>query len=198
MLIIGIFLLRSFIIIFLMKSVDYGLFNQQLLDVVERNFKVIVTTMLYLVRRVLVSRGRVLMVNMVFNNGVQLIVQLRLFILFYMYYEILNVVLNTKNCQKWRFNRCLCCILFILFYFIQSMFGEIFKYLYIDEEMRLLYSRIVKFFNYVEVNIIFWYILCFDIEQNVDDLDVYYLYIFVIVLVLSLIQDILVYIFIFQ
>lgn len=64
------------------------------------------------------------------------------------------------------------------------MFGEIFKYLYIDEEMRLLYSRIVKFFNYVEVNIIFWYILCFDIEYNVDDLDVYYLYIFVIVLVL--------------
>lgn len=117
MLIIGIFLLRSFIIIFLMKSVDYGLFNQQLLDVVERNFKVIVTMMLYLVRRVLVSRGRVLMVSMVFNNGVQLIVQLRLFILFYMYYEILNVVLNTKNCQKWRFNRCLCCILFI-FYFI--------------------------------------------------------------------------------
>lgn len=47
------------------------------------------------------------------------------------------------------------------------MFGEIFKYLYIDEEMRLLYSRIVKFFNYVEVNIIFWYILCFDIEYNV-------------------------------
>lgn len=198
MLIIGIFLLRSFIIIFLMKSVDYGLFNQQLLDVVERNFKVIVTTMLYLVRRVLVSRGCVLMVNMVFNNGVQLIVQLRLFILFYMYYEILNVVLNMKNCQKWRFNRCLCCILFILFFFIQSMFGEIFKYLYIDEEMRLLYSRIVKFFNYVEVNIIFWYILCFDIEYNVDDLDVYYLYIFVIVLVLSLIQDILVYIFKFQ
>lgn len=67
------------------------------------------------------------------------------------------------------------------------MFGEIFKYLYIDEEMRLLYSRIVKFFNYVEVNIIFWYILCFDIEYNVEDLDVYYLYIFVIVLVLSLI-----------
>lgn len=56
-----------------MKPVDYGLSNQQLSDVAERNLKVIATTMLYLVRRVAVSRGRALMVNMALNNSVQLI-----------------------------------------------------------------------------------------------------------------------------
>ncbi|XP_052677516.1 uncharacterized protein LOC128158603 isoform X5 [Crassostrea angulata] len=92
MLIIGIFLSRSLITTLLMKPVDYGLSNQQLSDVAERNLKVIATTMLYLVRRVSVSRGRALM----------------------------------------------------------SMPGEISKYLYTDEEMRPLYSRIAKSFNYAE------------------------------------------------
>lgn len=73
MLIIGIFLSRSLITTLLMKPVDYGLSNQQLSDVAERNLKVIATTMLYLVRRVSVSRGRALMVNMALNNGAQLI-----------------------------------------------------------------------------------------------------------------------------
>lgn len=92
MLIIGIFLSRSLITTLLMKPVDYGLSNQQLSDVAERNLKVIATTMLYLVRRVSVSRGRALM----------------------------------------------------------SMPGEISKYLYTDEEMRPLYSRVAKSFNYAE------------------------------------------------
>lgn len=73
MLIIGIFLSRSLITTLLMKPVDYGLSNQQLSDVAERNLKVIATTMLYLVRRVSVSRGRALMVNMALKNGAQLI-----------------------------------------------------------------------------------------------------------------------------
>ncbi|XP_062602340.1 uncharacterized protein LOC134264056 isoform X2 [Saccostrea cucullata] len=92
MLIIGIFISRSLITTLLMKPVDYGLSNQQLSDVAERNLKVIATTMLYLVRRVSVSRGRAMM----------------------------------------------------------SMPGEIAKYLYSDEEMRPIYSRIAKSFNYAE------------------------------------------------
>lgn len=67
MLIIGIFLSRSLITTLLMKPVDYGLSNQQLTDVGERNLKVIATTMLYLVRRVSVSRGRAMMVYDVFD-----------------------------------------------------------------------------------------------------------------------------------
>ncbi|XP_078334665.1 uncharacterized protein LOC111118371 isoform X3 [Crassostrea virginica] len=92
MLIIGIFLSRSLITTLLMKPVDYGLSNQQLTDVGERNLKVIATTMLYLVRRVSVSRGRAMM----------------------------------------------------------NMPGEIAKYLYTDEEMRPIYSRVAKSFNYAE------------------------------------------------
>lgn len=59
--------------------------------------------------------------------------------------------------------------------------GEISKYLYTDEEMRPLYSRIAKSFNYAEVNITLWYTLCLDIEHNADDLDVHYLHAFVTV-----------------
>ncbi|XP_048781062.1 uncharacterized protein LOC125683673 isoform X5 [Ostrea edulis] len=92
MLIIGIFMSRSLITTLLMKPVDYGLSNQQLSDVAERNLKVIATTMLYLVRRVSVSRGRAMM----------------------------------------------------------GMPGEIAKYLYTDEEMRPIYSKIAKSFNYAE------------------------------------------------
>lgn len=59
---------RSLITTLLMKPVDYGLSNQQLSDVAERNLKVIATTMLYLVRRVSVSRGRAMMVRLQGTN----------------------------------------------------------------------------------------------------------------------------------
>ncbi|KAK3106313.1 hypothetical protein FSP39_017496 [Pinctada imbricata] len=92
LLIVGIFISRSLITTLLMKPVDYGLSSQQLTDVAERNLKVIASTLLFLVRRVSVSRGRAMM----------------------------------------------------------PMPGEIARYLYTDEDMRPIYSKVAKSFNYAE------------------------------------------------
>ncbi|CAL1529135.1 unnamed protein product [Lymnaea stagnalis] len=55
-LIVGIFLSRSFITTLLMKPVDYGLSNDPLTDTGERNLKMLATCLLFLVRRVSVRR----------------------------------------------------------------------------------------------------------------------------------------------
>ena len=47
----------------LMKPMDYGLSNSPLSDVAERNLRVVATTMLYLVRRISISRGQGIMVS---------------------------------------------------------------------------------------------------------------------------------------
>jgi len=46
-----------------MKPMDYGLSNSPLSDVAERNLRVVATTMLYLVRRISISRGQGIMVS---------------------------------------------------------------------------------------------------------------------------------------
>lgn len=46
--------------------------------------------------------------------------------------------------------------------------GEISKYLYTDEEMRPLYSRVAKSFNYAEVNLTLYG------TQNADNLNIIY------------------------
>ncbi|XP_059144578.1 uncharacterized protein LOC131931750 [Physella acuta] len=55
-LLVGIFLSRSFITTLLMKPVDYGLSNDPLTDVGERNLKILATCLLFIVRRVSVRR----------------------------------------------------------------------------------------------------------------------------------------------
>jgi len=45
-----------------MKPVDYGLSSQPLSDVAERNLRIVATTLLYLVRRITIARGRGIMV----------------------------------------------------------------------------------------------------------------------------------------
>ncbi|BFZ22423.1 hypothetical protein BsWGS_25462 [Bradybaena similaris] len=55
-LLVGIFLSRSFITTLLMKPVDYGLSSEPLSDTAERNIKVLSTCLLFLVRRVSVRR----------------------------------------------------------------------------------------------------------------------------------------------
>lgn len=50
--------------------------------------------------------------------------------------------------------------------------GEISKYLYTDEEMRPLYSRVAKSFNYAEVNLTLYR------TQNADNLNIIYLHTF--------------------
>lgn len=92
LLMIGIFISRSLITTLLMKPVDYGLSNQSLSDVGERNLKILATTILYLVRRVSALKR--------------------------------NAIL--------------------------PMPGEIAKYLYTDEEMRSIYARLQRSFNYAE------------------------------------------------
>ena len=47
----------------LMKPVDYGLSSQPLSDVAERNLRIVATTLLYLVRRIAVTRNRGIMVE---------------------------------------------------------------------------------------------------------------------------------------
>ena len=46
-----------------MKPVDYGLSAQPLTDVAERNLRIVATALLYLVRRIAVSRNRGIMVH---------------------------------------------------------------------------------------------------------------------------------------
>ncbi|XP_055901593.1 uncharacterized protein LOC106052884 isoform X4 [Biomphalaria glabrata] len=55
-LLVGIFLSRSFITTLLMKPVDYGLSNETLSDTAERNLKILASCLLFLVRRVSVRR----------------------------------------------------------------------------------------------------------------------------------------------
>ncbi|XP_012944993.1 uncharacterized protein LOC101861997 [Aplysia californica] len=55
-LLVGIFLSRSFITTLLMKPVDYGLSNDPLTDVADRNIKMLATCLLFLVRRVSTRR----------------------------------------------------------------------------------------------------------------------------------------------
>lgn len=92
MLFLGLFISRSLVTTILMKPVDYGLSSQPLTDVAERNLRIVATTLLYLVRRIAVSRGRGIM----------------------------------------------------------GMPGEIAKYLYNDEEMTNIYSKLSRTFNYCE------------------------------------------------
>lgn len=92
LLFLGIFISRSLITTILMKPVDYGLSSQPLSDVAERNLRIVATTLLYLVRRIAVTR----------NRG------------------------------------------------IMAMPHEISKYLYTDEEMTNVYSKLSRTFNYCE------------------------------------------------
>lgn len=46
-----------------MKPIDYGLSSDALTDVAERNLRIVASTMLYLVRRVAIQRGRGIMVR---------------------------------------------------------------------------------------------------------------------------------------
>ncbi|KAK3579278.1 hypothetical protein CHS0354_033356 [Potamilus streckersoni] len=92
LLLIGIFISRSMITTIMMKPVDYGLSNQALTEVAERNLRIVASTLLYLVRRVSASKSRDMM----------------------------------------------------------PMPTEIAKYLYSDDEMRHVYSRLSRTFNYAE------------------------------------------------
>ncbi|KAL3837146.1 hypothetical protein ACJMK2_022524 [Sinanodonta woodiana] len=92
LLLIGIFISRSMITTIMMKPVDYGLSNQALTEVAERNLRIVASTLLYLVRRVSASKNRDMM----------------------------------------------------------PMPTEIAKYLYSDDEMRPVYSRLSRTFNYAE------------------------------------------------
>ncbi|KAK3787634.1 hypothetical protein RRG08_031867 [Elysia crispata] len=55
-LLVGVFLSRSMITTLLMRPVDYGLSNETLSEIAERNLKVLSTALLFIVRRVSVKR----------------------------------------------------------------------------------------------------------------------------------------------
>ncbi|KAH3701074.1 hypothetical protein DPMN_076058 [Dreissena polymorpha] len=61
MLMLGIFISRSLVTTILMKPMDYGLSNTPLSDIAERNLRIVATALLYLIRRISISRGRGIM-----------------------------------------------------------------------------------------------------------------------------------------
>ncbi|XP_045209493.2 uncharacterized protein LOC123561292 isoform X8 [Mercenaria mercenaria] len=92
MLMLGIFISRSLVTTILMKPVDYGLSSEPLSEIAERNLRILASTILFLVRRISIQRGRGIM----------------------------------------------------------DMPAEISKYLYSDNEMQYVYSKLSRTFNYCE------------------------------------------------
>ncbi|GFR74848.1 histone-lysine N-methyltransferase 2B-like [Elysia marginata] len=62
-LLVGVFLSRSMITTLLMRPVDYGMSNEALSEVADRNLKVLATALLFIVRRVSVKRESPMLVS---------------------------------------------------------------------------------------------------------------------------------------